>query len=118
MTTNLLLATDNTNHGSAFYMLTGTDDFEYLLDSMVSKEQITADEAKSILSAQDGYRLRFMMVGMKKLLDTENDTEAICLHSVKAGGALCAGLRYNGSSIVTYGSWIPGGAFAIAETSS
>ena len=32
---NLLLATDDTNHGSAYYMLTGTEDYEWMLDSMV-----------------------------------------------------------------------------------
>ena len=36
MTQNLLVATDDTNHGSALYMLTGTDDYEYVLDIMVS----------------------------------------------------------------------------------
>ena len=33
---NLLVATDSTNYGNAYYMLTGTDDFEYILDIMVA----------------------------------------------------------------------------------
>ena len=36
MTQIVLVATDNTNHGSAFYMLTGTNDFEYILDTMIA----------------------------------------------------------------------------------
>ena len=35
-TANELVATDNTNYGKAYYMLTGTDDFEYILDIMVA----------------------------------------------------------------------------------
>ena len=31
-----LIATDSTNHGSAFYMITGTPDFNYALDVMVT----------------------------------------------------------------------------------
>ena len=55
-----------------------------------------------------------MMVGMKTALDASDDTEAICLYYQTAGGALCAGLRYNGSSIVSYGEWIKSGIFQVA----
>lgn len=61
-------------------MLTGTSDFAYLLDLMVLKGQIDEDTASSYMSTHDGYRLRFMMVGMKTALTTKDDTEAICLY--------------------------------------
>ena len=35
-----IVESDDTNHGDAFYMLTGTSDFDYLLDLMVTKGQI------------------------------------------------------------------------------
>ena len=75
-----LLASDNATHGDAFYMLTGTSDFDYILDLMVTKGQITQDTADSYLTTHDGYRLSYMMVGMKTALDAEDDTEAICLY--------------------------------------
>ena len=106
-----LIASDDTNHGDAFYMLTGTSDFEYVLDLMITKGQIDQDTADSYLTSHDGYRLRFMMVGMKTALDTSDDTEALCLYYQVAGGALCAGLRYNGSSIVSYAEWFKAGIF-------
>lgn len=81
MTQNLILATDTVNHGSAFYMLTGTEDYEYYLDILVDNGTIDEDSRDTLASSNDGYRLRFMMVGMKKTLATENDTEAICLFS-------------------------------------
>ena len=34
---NLIVNEDGANHGDAFYMLTGTGDFDYLLDLMVTK---------------------------------------------------------------------------------
>ena len=55
----------------------------------------------------DGYRIRLMMVGQKTVLDTTNDTEAICLVSPTAGGALCAGVRYNGTTESQWAEWIP-----------
>ena len=117
MALNELIATDGTNHGSAYYMLTGTDDFEYVLDIMAADSLITDDDIDTYLSKDDGYRLRFMMVGMKTALDTSGDIEAICFASTRAGGVLCAGLRYNGSSIVTWSEWFTNGAFASAITS-
>ena len=66
----------------------------------------------------DGYRLRYMMVGMKKALDTTNDTEAICMYSETAGGALCAGIRYNGSAIIPWAEWVNAGAFQVCANSS
>ena len=59
-----------------------------------------------------------MMVGMKTALDTDGDTEAICLYSETAGGALCGGLTYNGSSIVVFSEWVPNGTFTIAVNGS
>ena len=50
---------------------------------------------------------------MKSALDASDDTEAICLYNQAAGGAMCAGLRYNGSSIVSYGEWIKSGLFTV-----
>ncbi len=59
-----------------------------------------------------------MMVGMKKPLNITNDTEAICLKTDVGNGALCAGVKYNGTSIVPYAEWIPSGAFAVAAASN
>ena len=109
-----IVASDDTNHGDAFYMLTGTSDFDYILDLMVTKGQITQDTADAYLTTHDGYRLRYMMVGMKTALDATDDTEAICLYYQTAGGVMCAGLRYNGSSIVSYGEWVKNGIFNVA----
>ena len=117
-TANLLVDTDNTNYGKAYYMLTGTDDFEYILDIMVANQQITSATRDTYLSNYDGYRLRYMMVGMKKPLDTTNDTEAICLYSEEAGGALCAGVRYNGSAMIPWAEWVNAGAFIVCVNSS
>ena len=58
-----------------------------------------------------------MMVGMKIALDTEDDTEAICLYNQVADGAMCAGLRYNGSSIVSFAEWYSAGIFTVSATS-
>ena len=58
-----------------------------------------------------------MMVGMKTALDASDDTEAICLEFTAAGGALCAGLRYNGSSIVSFAEWIRTGLFTVSVNS-
>ena len=115
---NQLVATDSTNHGSAFYMITGTEDFEYYLDILVDNGTLDDDTKQSLIDSVDGYRLRFMMAGMKKELATENDTEAICLFSEDAGGALCAGLRYTGSSIVQWSEWYTSGSFNIALNGS
>ena len=66
---NLLVNSDAYGqHGTAFYMLTGTDDFDWVLSNMVSNQQITEDQKKTYLTSADGYRLRIMMVGMKKAL--------------------------------------------------
>ena len=59
-----------------------------------------------------------MMVGMKTALDTSDDTEAICLFYQAAEGVMCAGLRYNGSSIVSYGEWIKAGIFSVSAASN
>ena len=112
-----IIASDNTNHGDAFYMLTGTNDFEYVLELMVTNGQIDEDTKDEYLTTLDGYRLRYMMVGMKIALDTEDDTEAICLYNQVADGAMCAGLRYNGSSIVSFAEWYSAGIFTVSATS-
>ena len=76
-----------TDHGEARYMLTGTNDFEYILDQMVSDELIesssdTATDKSDLLSTYDGYRLKLSMFGMIHAVnDTEDDTVAICLSS-------------------------------------
>ena len=59
-----------------------------------------------------------MMVGMKTPLDTKDDTEAICLFSSSANGALCAGITYNGSSIVAWSNWYTAGSFTLATNSN
>ena len=98
-TAEVLLETDDTNHGSAFYMLSGTSDFEYVLDIMQDNDLIDEDTASAYLTTNDGYRLRLMMIGMKQPLDSTDDIEAICLDA-STRGTLCAGLRYNGSSLM------------------
>ena len=112
-----LIASDDDKHGSAFMMLTGTNDFEYMLDLMVENEQIDEDQKDEYLITLDGYRIRYMMVGMKQALDTSDDTECICLLYESAGGALCAGLQYNGSSIVAYAEWFRAGLFTVSASS-
>lgn len=102
-------------HGTAYYMLTGTDDFEYVLDNMVSKKQITSAQKTTYMTSGDGYRLRFMMVDMKKALARKGDIEAICLFSDKMQGALCGGIQHNGTVAEPYASWVPGGAFKVAS---
>ena len=114
---NLLLAEDST-HGNAYYMLTGTSDFEYLLDIMVESEMIDSDDKSDYMSTLDGYRLTYKMAGMKTPLEI-GDTEAICLLSVTAGGVLCAGLIHD---VVTdeprpWSEWYSTGAFAQAYSS-
>ena len=58
-----------------------------------------------MLTSQDGYRIRYMMAGMHTTHDTVNDTEAICLSSVNAGGAMCAGITVTAISPLTYAPW-------------
>ena len=112
---NLLINSDGYGqHGTAYYMLTGADDFEFVLDNMVSKKQITDDQKSTYLTKADGYRIRFMMVGMKKALSQNGDIEAICLYSGQMNGALCAGIQHNGTVAAPYAAWIPGGAFVVA----
>ena len=59
-----------------------------------------------------------MMVGMKKPLNIANDTEAICLKTDVGNGALCAGVKYDGSKLVSYAEWIDVGAFTVAASSN
>ena len=108
---NLLLADDGT-HGNAYYMLTGTNDFEYLLDIMVDSETISKDQKDDYLSSLDGYRLTYKMAGMKAAMEI-GDTEAICLFSVTAGGVLCAGLIHDvvSDELRPWSEWYSTGAF-------
>ena len=120
MSTNLLVAANTGVHGAAYYMLTGTNDFEYLTDDLVTKGFMSDDDQDTLLSTLDGYRLKLTMVGMEFALDAADttnedyDTEAICLYSDTAKGALCGGIQYNGSSIVAFGAWINQGPFTNA----
>ncbi len=111
---NLLLATDSVNHGSAYYMLTGTEDIGWMFDQLKKNQFITEEQRKDYSGERDGYRLRYMMTGMKKPLNIKNDTEAICLLSEVANGALCAGVMWNGTALQSYAEWVPAGAFVIA----
>ena len=94
---NLLIAAEASQHGAAYYMLTGTSDFEYVLDIMVEAEMITTDEKKTYQTTLDGYRLSYKMAGMTSTLDA-GDTEAICLYSATACGALCGGIHHDTDS--------------------
>ena len=115
---NQIIDTDSTNHGTAFYMLTGNRDFNYLIDMMISDGLVTEDDRSDLLTTKDGYRLRLMMVGMYKALDTTNDSERICLVYDEASVAICAGLKNDGTSIVPYATYYPSGAFKIASSSN
>lgn len=75
------------NHGEARYMLTGTEDFSYVLDRMIDDNLIvhsstTATSKDDMLQIYDGYKLKFTMLGMIAAVnDTTDDTNAICLAS-------------------------------------
>ena len=84
---------------------------------MVKKKLITSKQSSSLFSSSDGYRLRFMMVRMFYPMTSSGDTDAICLYSDYIGGALCGGIKHNGTSAKAYGSWVPGGAFKVAAES-
>ena len=116
---NLLIESDYANHGSAFYMLTGTSDFGYLLDIMYEAQMITEDERDTYHSSLDGYRLSYKMAGMYATLDA-GDVEAICLYSITAGGCLCAGLTHNTETgdIEPWSEWVSTGAFSISASSA
>ncbi len=66
---NLLLASDNVNHGSAYYMLTGTEDVGWMFEQLKKNQFITEAQRKDYSTKRDGYRLRYMMTGMKKPLN-------------------------------------------------
>lgn len=56
-------------HGEARYMLTGTDDFAYILDEMIEDKLLVADSANEtdktdMLRDYDGYRLKLSMYDM------------------------------------------------------
>ena len=109
---NLLIATDDINHGSAFYALSGTNDFSYILDIMVNNGQLDEDTASEYIQTLDGYRLRFMMVGMKAALDTDDDIEAICLDTL-VNGVLCAGVRNNDGALIRWAEFYQNSTFEI-----
>merc|ERR1712061_447040 len=100
------------DHGEARYMLTGTNDFAYILDEMIDDELLeesseTLIDKTDMLQTYDGYKLKFTMFGMVDAVnDTEDDTCAICLASQIGGGAMCAGLYYDGSSVKSWARWI------------
>ena len=65
-----LMAAVGGSHGEARYMLTGTDNFSYILDQMVTDSLIesssdTALDKADMLSAYDGYRLKFSLFNME-----------------------------------------------------
>ena len=115
-----LMAAVGGSHGEARYMLTGTDNFSYILDQMVTDSLIesssdTALDKADMLSAYDGYRLKFSLFNMEFAVnDTQDDTCAICLSSENGGGATCAGIYYNGSSVNKWARWINWEIFYLA----
>ena len=112
-----LLMQQNGAHGSAYYMLTGTDDYNFLLDTMEKKKQVDSTGAASLLASSDGYRLRLMMVKMFVPMAANGDIQAICLYSPTMNGALCGGIQHDGTNAKPYGSWVKGGAFVAAADS-
>ena len=101
-------------------MLTGTEDFAYVLDQMIEdkllvKESDTAIDKTDMLRDYDGYKLKFSMFDMQKAVDdAEDDTCAICLASKIGGGATCAGIYYDGSSVKTWARWVEWEIFFLA----
>ena len=109
------------DHGEARYMLTGTNDFSYILDQMVDDGLIEASSSTTtpdkgdLLSSYDGYRLKFTMIDMQDAITGANDdTMAICLSSKSGQGATCAGISYNGSSVNKWARWINWEIFYLA----
>ena len=118
MTQNLLMASDGANYGDAFYMITGSEDFNYTIDQMIDAGLLADEDKTVLLQTRDGYRLRFFMVGMYHDLATSGDIEQICLVSEAANSAVCGGLKNNGSSVVRHAQWIDRGIFMVAVNSS
>ena len=102
------LATATADYGDAYYLLTGADDFSYTLDRLVFDETLTQDQANSLRSSSDGYRLKFSILNNPLAVNANtDDTNAICFYSANEGeGAMCAGVQYNGSSMVSYAYWV------------
>ena len=115
-----LMAEVASSHGEARYMLTGTEDFSYILDQMVSDNLISASsdttqDKADMLSAYDGYRLKFSLFNMQHAVnDVTDDTCAICLSSQNGKGATCAGIYYDGSSVKKWARWINWEIFYLA----
>ena len=112
-----MIPTDDTNHGSAFVLLTGTQDWSYTVDTLITGGFLEDEDKSDLMITRDGYRLRYMMVGMKAPLENADDTEAICLYSETAGGALCGGIRQSGTQLVEFGLWVPAGSFILSVDS-
>ena len=108
----LLIDAVTNTHGEARYMLTGTNDFSYLLDIMIEDDLLvessdTDNDKSDMLSTYDGYRLKFTMLNMyREANDKDDDTCAICLEASDAKGATCAGIYYDGSAVQTWARWI------------
>jgi len=110
----LLIAANSGVHGEARYMLTGTHDFSYVLDQMIEDRLIVKSSTATgvvdkadMLRLYDGYQLKFSMFGMQLAVnDATDDTNAICLASQDGGGAHCAGIYYDGSSVKSWARWV------------
>ena len=112
-----LIPASATEHGLVTYLITGTSDFNYLLEKMEKDKLITSATRSTIQGAYDGYRLQFSHYNMIRAVnDTANDTNAICLTSADSNGALCAGIYYDGSSVKAWGRWISKDTFAAATS--
>lgn len=113
-----LIPASATNHGVINYLLTGTQDFSYLLEKMEKDKLITAAQRSTLQGGYDGYRLQFSHYNMVRAVnDTTNDTNAICLTSADSEGAICAGIYYDGSSVKVWGRFVSKETFAAATTS-
>lgn len=68
-----------------------------------------------MLALYDGYQLKLSMFGLVAAVnDATDDTNAICLATQSGGGAHCAGIYYDGSSVKAWARWISWTNFYLA----
>ena len=110
--------------GDVYYILTGTNNFEYILNDMVDGGLIindgTTDEKTPLLQEYDGYRLKFYMLNNPSPnLTATDDVNAVCFFSeTEAEGAICAGAKYNGSAMEAWAYWVEKSAFSAVVQNS
>jgi len=105
-------------------MLTGTHDFSYVLDQMIEDSLLVQSSTTTgvldkadMLRLYDGYQLKFSMFNMVLAVDATDETNAICLASQDGGGAHCAGVYHDGSSVKSWARWVPWTNFFLAALS-